>query len=184
MPRHSLRGDFGKFAKADPTSNFQPALKAPEAAPAEGKALTRRQKETIFFNELATVCNVSSALRVSGLASDSRSVYERRRTEPDFRRRWDEAVAEGYALLELEMLERARFGSKRPKPETRVEKRLREVPTAVAMQLLRYYHSRVKAAAPAPAAAPRRISRAQAHAFRRDFSALLSEYNRRMAAHG
>ncbi|MFL6861469.1 MAG: hypothetical protein ACJ8DZ_00545 [Allosphingosinicella sp.] len=156
----------------------------PEAAPAPGRALTRAQKETIFFNELATVCNVSSALRLSGLASDSRSVYERRRTEPEFRRRWDEAVAEGYALLELEMLERARFGDKRPKPQTRVEKRLREVATATAMQLLRYYHNRVKAApAPAPAAPPGRMTRAQGHAFRRELSALLSDYTRRMGVH-
>jgi hypothetical protein len=178
----AANGQFLPYAKQFSESARAP--KVPEAAPAEGRTLTRRQKEAIFFSELATVCNVSSALRASGLASDSRSVYERRRTEPDFRRRWDEAVAEGHALLELEMLERARFRSKRPKPQTPVEKRLREVPTATAMQLLRYYHSRVKAAPPPAVAAPGRISRAQAHAFRRELSALLSDYNRRMAAHG
>src|SRR3954451_21115864 len=161
MPNTQPRGKNGQYLPYAGTDPEPPrAPKVPEAAPDSGRALTRRQKEAIFFNELATVCNVSSALPVSGLASDSRSVYERRRTEPDFRRRWDEAVAEGYALLELEMLERERFGSKRPKPQTQVEARLREVPTATAMQLLRYYHSRVKAAPPAAVAAPGRISRA------------------------
>jgi len=179
MPRHSHR-DRGKFAKIE-TLRAAPAAKPPEAMPAPAKALSRRQKEEIFFNELATVCNVSAALRASGLGSDSRSVYQRRRTEPDFRRRWDEAVAEGYALLELEMLERARFGSKRPKPETRVEKRLREVPTAVAMQLLRYYHSRVKAAPAAPARARTRVDAA---ALRRKVEQRLSELNRRLGGEG
>jgi hypothetical protein len=77
-------------------------------------------KETIFFRELATVCNVSSALRACGLFRRSSDVYDRRREDPRFRAKWEAAIDEGYALLDLEMLERARFGANRPPPRTEV----------------------------------------------------------------
>jgi len=173
------RGQFvrkgGRSAAADkaaPRTVRKPGARA---------ALSRKQREQIFFRELSMVCNVSSALRRSRLGGDP---YERRRLDPDFRRRWDEAILESYPLLELEMLERGRFGDTRPTPKSEVEKRLREVPTAVAMQLLRYYHSRVKAAPAAAPAAPRRTARAEAAAVRRELLAALSECNRRMGGNG
>ncbi|MGA9582932.1 MAG: hypothetical protein WBR13_13290 [Allosphingosinicella sp.] len=140
-------------------------------------------KEAVFFRELATVCNVSSALRACGMFRRSRDVYDRRRAEPAFRARWEAAVDEGYALLDLEMLERARFGNNRPPPTTEAEKRLREVPTALGLQLLKLYHARKAKAPPAPAAraAARRIDGA---ALRREFDALLSDFNRRMGGKG
>ena len=157
-----------------------------------GKAGSRRKKsyggwtaakEAIFFRELATVCNVSSALRACGLFRRSSEVYDRRREDPRFRARWEAAVDEGYALLDLEMLERARFGSNRPPPLTEVEKRLREVPTALGLQLLKLYHARK--AKPAPAArAPDSARRIDGAALRREFDALLSEFNRRMGGNG
>lgn len=141
-------------------------------------------KEAIFFRELATVCNVSSALRACGMVRRSRDVYDRRRDDAPFRARWEAAIDEGYALLDLDMLERARFGNNRPPPQTEVEKRLREVPTALGLQLLKLYHARkAKAAAPSPraAAAAKRIDGA---ALRREFDALLSDFNRRMGGKG
>lgn len=143
-------------------------------------------KEAIFFRELATVCNVSSALRACGMFRRSRDVYDRRRAEAAFRARWEAAVDEGYALLDLEMLERARFGNNRPPPRTEAEKRLREVPTALGLQLLKLYHARkAKAVLAAPpgrtAAASKRVDRM---AQRREFEAMLSDFNRRMGGKG
>ena len=142
-------------------------------------------KEAIFFRELATVCNVSSALRACGMFRRSREVYDRRRTDAPFRTRWEAAIDEGYALLDLEMLERARFGNHRPPPQTEVEKRLREVPTALGLQLLKLYHARKAKAVPAPAAravgAARRVDRM---AQRREFEAMLADFNRRMGGNG
>lgn len=73
-----------------------------KAAAGKAGAWTAAQEE-IFFAELATVCNVAAALRAAGVTGDGRSVYRLRRS-PEFRAKWDVAIAESYALLELEML--------------------------------------------------------------------------------
>lgn len=146
-----------------------------------------KEKTAIFFRELSILCNVSEALRRAQLTKQSSTVYDRRRTDAAFRARWDEAIVESYALLELEMLERTRFGDDRPEPRTEVEKRLRQVSTAQAMQLLKLYHARVKAnggAAPAQPRQARRISRQRAREIRANLDRMLSEFNRAMGGEG
>jgi hypothetical protein len=113
----------------------------------------------------------------------SSEVYDRRRDDFHFRTRWEAAVDDGYALLDLEMLERARFGNNRPPPATEVEKRLREVPTALGLQLLKLYHAR-KAKTPPPAPASAAAKRIDGAALRREFDAMLSDFNRRMGGNG
>jgi hypothetical protein len=164
------------------------AAARPKAAKGKAAKLKpwKKAKQEIFFRELATFCNVSSALRSAGLMSQSSTVYERRRTDPVFRSRWQKAIEQSYALLELEMLERGRFGDNRPEPQTEVEKRLRNVPTALGLQLLRLHQAAAKsraAAAPA-AAAVRRITRQRARALRSELERMLSELNRRMGGEG
>lgn len=166
----------------------------PRSGAGDGEAGTRPKKgivgwtaakEAIFFRELATVCNVSSALRACGMFRRKSDVYDRRRDDPRFRAKWEAAIDEGYALLDLEMLERARSGDSRPPPRTDVEKRLRQVPTALGLQLLKLYHARKAKTAAAPAAraagAARRVDRL---AQRREFEAMLSDFNRRMGGNG
>ncbi len=172
-----VRNGKGQFATGD-GAGAAPKTKAKKTCGGWTAA-----KEADFFRELATVCNVSSALRACGMFRRSRDVYDRRRTDSGFRARWESAVDEGYALLDLEMLERARFGNNRPPPQSEAEKRLREVPTALGLQLLKLYHARKAKAPPAPAAqaARRRIDGA---ALRREFDALLSDFNRRMGGNG
>jgi hypothetical protein len=183
--RHALRGAKGRFAASGSSA----------ATVAKGKATAARKraagwtaaKEEIFFRELATVCNVSAALRACGMARHSRSVYDRRRTVTAFRGKWEQAVDEGYAMLDLEMLERGRFGDTRPPPENEVEKRLREVPTSLGLQLLKLYHARKgrgAGAAAAPQQAYKAARRIDAAALRREFDARLSEFNRRMGGEG
>ncbi|MEA3037709.1 MAG: hypothetical protein QOE79_222, partial [Sphingomonadales bacterium] len=66
---------------------------APVKAGAGRKAQWPKEKEAVFFRELAIVCNVTAALRAAGLLRQSRSVYDRR-ADPAFRARWEEALAE------------------------------------------------------------------------------------------
>lgn len=181
---HSVRGEDGRFAPSKPGDAQGGGCSNASTKKSHGGWTAA--KEAIFFRELATVCNVSSALRACGMFRRSSEVYDRRRDDSSFRARWEAAVDEGYALLDLEMLERARFGNNRPPPQTEVEKRLREVPTGLGLQLLKLYHARkAKSAAAAPAArtasAARRLDGA---ALRREFDAMLSDFNRRMGGNG
>ena len=61
-----------------------------------------------FIAELALTSNVSAAARTAG--ADPSSVYKARRNEPEFYRRWQEALAEGYDNLEMDLLRRLRIG--------------------------------------------------------------------------
>lgn len=116
---------------------------------AAGKAEQKRKaKEEIFFRELAMVCNVSAALRAAGLLRKSSQIYERRRRDPEFRVRWEEAIGESYAMLELEMLERSRHGENRAAPASEAERRRRELSDRQALTLLRTHKSLVKGRVP------------------------------------
>jgi hypothetical protein len=188
--RYSVRGEDGRFAQAAGAGKGGSCNAAPMPGPGRkaGGGWTAA-KEAIFFRELATVCNVSAALKACGMFRDKSKVYDRRKEDARFRAKWEQAIDEGYALLDLEMLERARFGGNRPAPLTEVEKRLRDVPTALGLQLLKLHHARkaksVAAASPPAiartAAAQRQIDGA---ALRREFDALLSDFNRRMGGEG
>lgn len=107
----------------------------------------QKAKEEIFFRELATVCNVSAALKAAGMLRGA-NVYDRRKRDPEFRALWDEAIGESYAMLELEMLARGRHGEDRPAPASETEKRLRELSDRQALHLLRLHKSGVKGRAP------------------------------------
>lgn len=61
-----------------------------------------------FLDTLAETSNVSAAAREAGV-NPSRA-YKVRREEPAFRAKWNEALLEGYELLELETLHRLRMG--------------------------------------------------------------------------
>jgi hypothetical protein len=72
------------------------------------RALTGAQIE-IFLSALAETCNVSLAAREAG--RKARVFYDLRRRDENFRGWWLEALREGYDLLEMEMVRRARFGA-------------------------------------------------------------------------
>ncbi|HEX8124639.1 MAG TPA: hypothetical protein VF548_03580 [Allosphingosinicella sp.] len=143
-----------------------------------------KEKESDFFRELAMVCNVSAALRKAKLAGCSALAYERRKTDSRFRAAWEDAIDQSYAMLELEMLERVRFGDDRPPPATEAERKLRAVPTTLALQLLKLYENRVKTRAAAPARAPARLTRETGEALRKRIEQKLSDFNRRMGGNG
>lgn len=61
-----------------------------------------------FLAELARTSNVTGAARRAQV--DTSSVYRLRRTDPGFARAWQEALAEGYDNLEMDLLRRLREG--------------------------------------------------------------------------
>jgi len=62
-------------------------------------------KEQRFLEMLAVTANVRASLREVGMTSTS--LYHRRRTRPAFARAWNQALDEGYALVEAQALDRA-----------------------------------------------------------------------------
>ncbi|HEY0311051.1 MAG TPA: hypothetical protein VGC56_01000 [Allosphingosinicella sp.] len=164
----------------------KPKGKAAKKAPRKNAARVRwpKDKEAIFFRELSIVCNVTAALRAAGLLRRSRDVYDQR-SDPAFRARWEEALAESRVLMALELHERARFGDNRPAPANEIEAKLRAVPTALALQLLKLYEGRAaKAAASAGAAPVARRDAERRRALRRELLDRLAEFNRRMGGEG
>ncbi|WP_324829095.1 hypothetical protein [Qipengyuania zhejiangensis] len=77
---------------------------------AKGKTRRRAPKawRDMFLAELALTSNVTRAADKAGV--DASTVYKARRSEPDFYRRWHEALAEGYDNLEMDLLRRLRIG--------------------------------------------------------------------------
>lgn len=61
-----------------------------------------------FLEALAETCNVTLSAKAANLSSSV--VYRRRQRDASFRMRWGEALATGYAQLEMAMLERALVG--------------------------------------------------------------------------
>jgi len=75
-----------------------------------------RQKRNVvrkqrFLSELAKSSNVAQSAKRAHVPVST--VYNWRERDPEFRGDWMEALASGYELLEMEMLERAREGTDR-----------------------------------------------------------------------
>lgn len=65
-------------------------------------------KEDIFFDRLGQSCNVLLSAKAAGVRPQA--AYHRRSEDAKFRAKWDAALSDGYAQLELVMLERALLG--------------------------------------------------------------------------
>ena len=135
------------------------------------------ERQEIFFRELAELCNVAAAARKAGF-EDGEPAYREKAKNAAFGVRYEAAVAEGYSRLELEMLERSRFGEDRPKDAGQSSERLRQIPTAMAMSLLKLHHSKVRGTPPT-ARRPLRGAR-----LRDELEARLAEINRRLGGNG
>ncbi|WP_265529181.1 hypothetical protein [Sphingomicrobium marinum] len=105
-------------------------------------AISKEQAET-FFETLAETCNVTHSCDAAGISTGS--CYKRRRADAAFRQRWVEALAHGYAKLELALLERALVGTEKVTTykdgKTSV---VREYPNALAMSLLKMHRDTVR----------------------------------------
>ena len=102
-----------------------------EASP---QTISDEQIET-FFAELADTCNVVRSAKAAGFTANW--AYRKRKTDAGFRAGWARAIAEGYAKLELVLLDRAMNGTVKRVPSGSGEKRFREYPNQLAMALLK-----------------------------------------------
>ena len=88
-----------------------------------------QDKADAFIAVLVESCNVSLAARA--IKRSIANVYKQRTLNAEFRGAWDQALAIGYAQLEMMMLERALHGvEKSVVIEGRRDKVMRESPTA------------------------------------------------------
>lgn len=101
-------------------------------------AKARRKKQTtpsnwreIFLTQLAQTSNVTAAARKA--RADTAKVYKARRSEPEFFRKWMEALAEGYDNLEMDLLRRLRTGELTGGGPAKVH---RKYDNAIALRLL------------------------------------------------
>jgi hypothetical protein len=65
----------------------------------------RDEAETLFLDHLAATCNVTAAAEVAGFSREA--IYKRRRQDPGFAERWQAALEQGYARIEMALVRRA-----------------------------------------------------------------------------
>ena len=82
--------------------------KIKKRADEEGRKLASNWKE-LFLEELAETSNVTRACEFADAPPSY--AYRYRRQNEDFRRKWGQALLEGYEHLEMETLQRLRFGT-------------------------------------------------------------------------
>lgn len=86
----------------------------------------------IFLIELAATSNVSAAARKAKVSTFL--VYEKRRRDQEFNRKWRDALCEGYEHLEMALLQRMRDGH--IKPAAAAKRGTRQFDNATALRLL------------------------------------------------
>lgn len=105
-----------------------------------GGAQWSDEAETLFFDVLAASCNVRMATAETGFTTPT--VYRQRRLRPEFAALWQGALEQGYARLEMALVEAAcdtldgvEFDAERPIPKMTVEQ---------AMNVLRAHRNAVE----------------------------------------
>lgn len=63
------------------------------------------EAEARFLDSLAATCNVTASAEATGF--NTFSIYRRRRLDPAFARRWQAALEQGYARIEMALVQRA-----------------------------------------------------------------------------
>lgn len=63
------------------------------------------EAEALFFGHLALTCNVTRSAAAAGFSATR--MFQKRRDEPDFARKWQAALEQGHARLEALLVQRA-----------------------------------------------------------------------------
>lgn len=130
-----VRDARGRFASDGQGLKHGQRLFVQQGRPERADGWTE-EKRGRFLDVLAQTCNVLAACRAVGMSSAG--AYALRDRDARFRRGWRKGIAQGYARLELEMLERALIA------EERVRGALAETKTdAEALAVLAKHPSRV-----------------------------------------
>jgi hypothetical protein len=115
---------------------------------ASSQTITPEQIET-FFVAIADTCNVVRSAKAAGFSANW--AYRKRKFDAAFRNGWAAAVREGYAKLELVLLERAMKGTPKLVRTARgTDRVMREYSTALAVALLRRHADTADSAAYEP----------------------------------
>ncbi len=131
---------------------------AKQAVARAGSRRWSTERVAIFFATLARTANVLASERAAGMGE--RSSYSRRARDPEFRAAWDEALREGYAQLEIAMLERATNGQRRPVIHGgKIVTEVTEYSDRLALTLLAAHRAAVKGSGAAAPAADREAIR-------------------------
>lgn len=85
-----------------------------------------------FLSELAATSNITASARKAGISTTT--AYDTRRANPEFNRKWQQALCEGYDHLEMELLHRLRSGE--VKPPSGSKRGARSFDNATAFRLL------------------------------------------------
>lgn len=108
---------------------------SPKRRARSAQSITPEQVET-FFATLTETCNVVRSAKAAGFSTDW--AYRKRKRDAAFRNGWAQAVREGYARLELVLLERAIKGTPKLVRTARgTDRVMREYSTALAVALLK-----------------------------------------------
>jgi len=144
LPRKREGHGRARPGRASPKEVRLSGQARPAVREASGRAFGRGKRD-VFLLELGATCNVAVAARKAGVGKAT--VYKHRRADAPFRAAWARALGEGYARLEVELLERALNGTTKTvtKAEGRTE-RTHELPNALALQLLRMHREDVRGA--------------------------------------
>jgi hypothetical protein len=122
---------------------------SPKLRSASRQAISDEQIET-FFATLTETCNVVRSAKAAGFTSNW--AYRKRKRDAGFRNGWAEAVREGYARLELVLLERAIKGTpKLVRTASGSDRAMRDYSPALAIALLRRHAETADSASYDPA---------------------------------
>jgi hypothetical protein len=106
----------------------------------------------LFLAHLSETANISASARFAGISA--RAVYAERRRSPAFRGEWAQALVEGYARLETELLAEALQAANGKTSDATLKARAQK--QRLGVSLLNWHKSSVKAA---PAAATATIAK-------------------------
>ena len=116
----------------------------PKRRRASSQNITEAQVDK-FFETLADTCNVVRSAEAAGFSATW--AYRKRKRDAAFRNGWAHAVREGYAKLELVLLERAMVGTpKLVRTSKGGDRIMREYSTSLAVALLRRHAATADAA--------------------------------------
>ena len=89
----------------------------PQVVASKGKRWTDKAEE-IFLDCLAASCNVTWSARQTGFSREA--IYRRRRLDPGFRARWDAALDQGVARIDMLLVRNAEayLEGRPPDPDT------------------------------------------------------------------
>lgn len=115
---------------------------------ASSQTITPEQIDT-FFITLSDTCNVVRSAKAAGFSTNW--AYRKRKFDAAFRNGWAAAVRDGYAKLELVLLERAMKGTPKLVRTARgTDRTMREYSAALAVALLRRHAAMADSAACEP----------------------------------